>query len=173
MARRRGREDWRRAVLREGKVSDGTRVMLLAMFEYVKPDMTVSVPRSTLATMLGKSERRITERVRDAQDGGFLGRDPIVRGQKGRTAVYACMFPDFQGAVERPAEQESKGAKKRPAENRFRGTDGGPTSSKRLPERSLLGWLPNGGIEEECQPRGSSTEVHRRAVPGWDREESA
>lgn len=172
--RRRNREDWRAAVLCAKCITDSTRVLLLVMYDYVRPDMTVSVPRSELAQILARSERRISERVAAAQDAGFLGKDPIARGQKGRTAVYACLFPDVQGAANRHPEQTPKGARNRHPENGFSVTDGGPTTNSptRLPERSLLGWLPNDGQLGE-QWLQTATEVTRAAIPGWDSEESA
>ena len=172
--RRRNREDWRTAVLCAKCITDSTRVLLLVMYEYVKPDMTVSVPRYELAQILDRSERRISERVAAAQDAGFLGKDPIVRGQKGRTAVYACLFPDVQGAANRHPEQTSKGARNRHPEKAVSVTDGGPTTNSAtcLPERSLLTRVPNEGHLGE-QWLQTATEVTRSAVPGWDREESA
>lgn len=153
-------------------ITDGTRVLLLVMFDYVRPDMTVSVPRTELAGILNRSERRIAERVAAAQEAGFLGKDPIVRGQKGRTAVYACLFPDVQGAENRHPEQTSKGARNRHPEKDVSVTYGGHTTSKRPPESSLLIRVPNEGQRGE-QWFGSAVEVTSHAVPGWDSEESA
>ena len=172
MGRRlRNRDDWRRAVLCNKSITDATRVLLLVMCDYVKPNMTVSVPRYELAALLQRSERRISERVAAAQKAGLLGVDPIVRGQKGRTAVYKCEFPEVQGAVNRHPEQDSKGARNRHPENEFSGTDGGPTTTKCLPESSLLRWVPNEHLGKDEQ--GQGVHVHRCAAPGWDREESA
>lgn len=172
MPRRRNREDWRRAVMRDPRITDATRVLLLVMFDYVRTDMTVSVPRRDLADMLQRSERRIAERVQNAQEAGLLGKDPIVRGRKGRTAVYACLFPDVQGDGLQHPMDDTKGARNRHPKNALSVTPGGHTSSKRPPESSMLNRLPNGGNEEDAWIE-TTAHVHRHAVPGWDREESA
>jgi hypothetical protein len=102
MSRHKGSiEVWRDAVFKSTRVSDHTKVLLLLLADYMGPDLKVCVPRSTLAKRLGKSERRISERLREAtardQPPGQRSHrllDPVVRGQKHVTAVYQGLLPD-------------------------------------------------------------------------------
>lgn len=93
MSRKRTVEDWRQVVFRSRQIKDSTRVVLLFLSDYAKTrDMTVSVPRSTIAERLGKSERVISARIADAHAHDLL--DTVSHGHRGRTAVYAITFPD-------------------------------------------------------------------------------
>lgn len=111
-ARRYTVEDWRRAVYQHPGISDGTRVLLLLLSEYMRADLSVSVPRPTLVKRLGQSHReatftrRLDDRFREAV-GEKPEADPVkaqwnyehrlldrkVRGQKHVTSVYAGLVP--------------------------------------------------------------------------------
>jgi hypothetical protein len=89
--RPRTKQDWRAAVLASPRITDATRVLLLLMADSMKPDQTVSVPRRVLAAQLGRHERRIDERVKQAIGAGFL--ESVAPGYRTHTAVYKCLFP--------------------------------------------------------------------------------
>ncbi len=114
-------------------------MLLLFLADRMTQDRRVSVPRSTLATALRVSERRITERIKEAHEHGFLS--TVRRGQKGITAVYQGLFPDAQGADSRPlkagfSESESSplnGTQISPLNSpkqAFSGTPVGPTNTR-------------------------------------------
>ena len=143
MSGRRTPTDWRREVYRSTTLSDRTKVLLLFLSDHMREDRKVSVPRAKIASSLGRSERRITERITEAQDHGWLS--TVVRGQKGLTAVYQGLFPDaLSGTDVRPLNRkvsQFSGTPTSPlndAETRplngpkqaFSGTPGGPTSSR-------------------------------------------
>ncbi|RYC14564.1 hypothetical protein [Nocardioides zhouii] len=133
--------DWRRAVYRSTTLTDRTKVLLLFLADHMGQDRRVSIPRHKIAAGLGRSERRITERITEAHDSGWLWTQ--VRGQKGITAVYQGLFPEsVSGTDARPLNRRKPGkfsgtptsplndAETRPLNgpNRaFSGTHGGPT----------------------------------------------
>lgn len=110
---RRTAEDWRRAVFASGVLSDRTKVLLLLMADHMGTHRKVSVPRSTLAAKLGKTERRITERITEAHRAGFLS--TISAGYVGHTAVYEGTFPDAEsGRDVRPLSRAESGTSTSP-----------------------------------------------------------
>jgi hypothetical protein len=140
--RRSFRDHWRSEVLRTGRVGDATKVLLLTMHDDMDPQGYVSVPRPVLAERLGRSERRVTERLTEAVGARLL--DHVRRGQKGVTPVYRAMLPQsFSGTdcsplsrIQRDGSEPAERAEvspDRPAETPFSGTPGGPTSSKAHP----------------------------------------
>jgi hypothetical protein len=92
------RARWRAAVYRAPTIhkayglNNAVRVLLLRLADDMKPDGTVSVPRSILAADLGVAHTRITERTRAAVERGWLV--TVSHGRPGRTAVYQATFPD-------------------------------------------------------------------------------
>lgn len=114
-ARRYTVEDWRRAVYQHPGITDGTRVLLLLLSEYMRADLTVSVPRSVLVKRLGQAHReatftrRLDDRFREAvgekpenghdaeerRQWNLANRllDRKVRGQKHVTAIYVGLIP--------------------------------------------------------------------------------
>lgn len=66
MKRRYTKDDWRRAVFADKYISDGTKVLLLYLADHMGEDLRVSVSRSRIARDLGVSERRISDRFREA-----------------------------------------------------------------------------------------------------------
>jgi hypothetical protein len=180
--RRRTLADWRREVYRSTTLSDRTKVLLLFLADNMREDRKVSVPREKVAAALGRSERRITERITEAHDAGWLW--TVVRGQKGITAVYQGLFPDvLSGTDARPLNgkpSKFSGTPTSPlndAETRplndpnqaFSGTHGGPTITRADPTEA--GSDRNVGIDERWAPAPVVSSVHRSATE--DREASA
>lgn len=163
---------------REG-MTNGCRVLLLRLADDMNAHGVVSIPRSTLAAEFGVAPARITENITLAKKLGLLG--TVRRGRPGVTAVYQGQIPDAdmvrkpghdlvrQGV---PTETGTWYATAGSQVDNAKPDEEPTTGTPQLPERHLLGWLPNeGGNEEAAHP--SSAHVHRHAVPGWDREESA
>lgn len=90
MVSRRTVDDWRRAVYR-ARVSGNVQVLLLLMSDYMRSNLTVSVPREVLAKGLGIHEQRVAERIKAATEHGWLFR--TGGGYRGRTAEYRALFP--------------------------------------------------------------------------------
>ncbi len=118
-------------------IKDNTRVLLLLLADHMKADRTVSVPQEKLADHIGRSKRRVTERVTAAHKAGFLS--TIAGGYVGHTAVYQGLFPNSQSGTDaRPlSAQESRtilspllGAETRPLPKPESRTDVGPTSTR-------------------------------------------
>lgn len=140
-------------MLLEPGITDATRVLLLVMVEFMREDLTVSVPRKDLARWLNRSERRIQERVKNAHDAGLL--DTVVRGQKGVTAVYGALFPK---PFSRTLSSTLNDTGNPPPETPFSRTYGGPTSSKRTAERSPRGGDPDERRSDEEADEKSATD---------------
>lgn len=137
MKPRRTPNDWRKAVLRDPGITDSTRVLLLVLAEHMRSNLHVSVPRRDLARWLNRSEKRIQERIKQAHEAGLL--DTVSPGHRGHTAVYHGLFPDADsGTVSRALSE----AEIRTPMRANSGTPGGPTTSKRPPNRYAFGDLP-------------------------------
>ena len=94
--------------LRANHVSGNTRVLLLLLADdYMRPDLSVSVNRKTLAKRLGLSERRVADRFQEAVGEKVVSNpdtaafnhanrllDRVVRGQKNAQAVYQGLMPN-------------------------------------------------------------------------------
>ncbi len=100
------RDRWRAEVFRSKRITDSTRVLLLAMAERMRADGRVSVPRVDIAGMLDRDTKRVTERIQLAIEAGLL--DRVSAGSPGRTAEYVALLP--QGA---PVRTKRKGADSR------------------------------------------------------------
>lgn len=129
------RDRWVAAVLKTTLVGDATKVLLVAMSLDMDHKGYVSVLRPVLAERIGRSERRVTERLSDAVEAKLL--DHVRRGQKGVTPVYRAMLPHSLSETvysplntQRDGSQPAEMSPDRPAESRFSGTPGGPTSSR-------------------------------------------
>lgn len=165
MRSRRSVDDWRRAVFRSEQLSDRAKVLLLYLADHMTADRHVSIPRDRLGRALGRSERRITERVTEAHDAGWLS--TVVRGQKGVTAVYQGLFGDEVRETDaRPLNRRVSKASSRfsgtptsplnDAETRPLNTSNMPFSGrtsvppiKQPPTRSAVDRLPNEQQREE------------------------
>lgn len=136
MGRRRTANEWRDFVFASPHIKDNVRVLLLFLAEHMTTDRKVSVPRATIAAKLGKTERRVTERITAAHRAGFLS--TVSPGHVGRTAVYQGLFPEVEsGRNVRPLSGDESGsilsplssAETRPLSKRERGRNGGPTTT--------------------------------------------
>lgn len=91
------RTTWRRLVLRTHAITDATRVVLLVLADEMRQDGYVSVPRKDIAARLGRSERRVQQRIADAREAGLL---TVIRpGYRGHTAEYRAVLPDERVTV--------------------------------------------------------------------------
>lgn len=100
MPRRRTKEDWADAVVRDPRLTNATKILLLRLPDHMNRDRIFSVPRSQLAHMLGRSERRVQGRLKEAVEVGYLV--SVRPGYRGHTAEYQGTFPD-------PAPDRGKG----------------------------------------------------------------
>lgn len=75
------RPRWKQAVYapRDG-MTNGCRVLLLYLHDHMDSRGIVSRPRSKVCTDLGLHSARVTERLRQARDLGFL--DTVRRGRR-------------------------------------------------------------------------------------------
>jgi hypothetical protein len=145
---RRTLNDWKREVYRSRKIGDPVRVLLLCMADHMRADRTISVPRATLAKAIGKSERRVSERVSAAHKAGLLS--TVSAGYRGHTAVYQGLFPDHKSGT---STSPLSGAETRPLSTLESGTPGGPTISKTQPSRPNI---PAKGKPAEPSPNTSA-----------------
>lgn len=91
------RERWITEVLRTDAVTDGCKVVLLAMSRHMTDRGRVSWPRERIAADVGlKTPQRVTNRIKEARDAGLL--DTVHPGYRGMTAVYEAMLPTPKGA---------------------------------------------------------------------------
>lgn len=116
--------EWRALVYRyRGPgVGNGVRVLLIYLADHMRPNRTVSVPRSTIARDLGISTAEVTKRMKAAKDAGLL--DPVQRGRPGVTAVYQGLFPSPVRGMGNPTSGVTPGL---PSETAQHGM-GNPTS---------------------------------------------
>lgn len=131
------RDRWRVEVFRSAAINDGTRVLLLALAEGMDGRGYVSTPRLTLALRVGKSERKVSQRLQEAVAARLL--DRVQRGHKGTTATYRALLPDAVRVTTTGTLTDAKGCRVHapfkgdpgvPAMHAQRVNPGGPTSSK-------------------------------------------
>lgn len=122
---------WEREVRRTGTLGDSSRVLLLVLLSANMDARGVfSVKREVLAEQIGRSSRRVDERLEQAVAAGYLVR--MRRGQKGVTSVYRASLPGVQHDGSQRAEAPSarrNTARRTPAESPFSTTHGGRASS--------------------------------------------
>lgn len=83
------RAHWLREVLRTVQITESVKVLLISMgVEEMDPAGRVSVPRVDLAGRIGRAPARVSERITEAVEMGFLVR--LSAGKKSHTAVYAA-----------------------------------------------------------------------------------
>lgn len=83
------RARWLREVLRTCQITESVKVLLLSVgVEEMDAAGRFSVPREGMAVRIGRGKARVSERLQDAVEGGFLVR--VSAGKKGSTAVYAA-----------------------------------------------------------------------------------
>jgi hypothetical protein len=188
MAARPIRDLWRAEVIRSTAITDGTKLLLVVMADDMREDGYVSVPREVLAKRLGRNERKVSARLEAAVTARLL--DRVVRGNRGRTAVYRALLPDVQSLPVLSTLPPAKPAgSKHPIEVENRhplgansGTPGGPTTTKsrrtsRAAEAAaVLGLhseLPSENEEVPTQRRAETDEARallRRACESWGME---
>lgn len=137
-------EAWRKVVMRSPLINDSVRVLLLYLADHMRANRMVSVPRKKMSTDLGRTERRITQRISAAHDAGFL--DTVQAGYRGHTAVYQGLFPNGERGT---GTSTLSSAETVPLSQRKRGTHGGPTTTTAKP--LLRGTDRNGGSEESAE----------------------
>jgi hypothetical protein len=127
---------WRRRVFAApaSELPDSVRVLLLWLADHVDEHGGICVPRSDMAEGIGRSHRRINDRLDDAVALGWLRR--IDPGRPGATARYSADVPPLDGAPVRPSRRggtwgtrgiERHGAPVRPnPDSRSPSTEGHP-----------------------------------------------
>lgn len=151
--RRNMRDRWEQEVWTTTDITDGCRVLLLALAKNMDAKGYVSVPRTELARQIGRNERRVGERLEQAVESHYLTR--VRRGQKGVTSVYRAMLPAAQQAANPPAEIT---AAVQPADGVFSRPPGGPASSKRSTPGSVR-TASTSSFEEEVGSTGDHDET--------------
>lgn len=102
------RARWLREVLRSSDLTEAVKVLLIAAgLEEMDAAGRFSVPRVDLAARIGRGPSRITDRLGEAVDRGFLVR--VSAGRKGTTAVFAAAlegsaYADHFGDEDDPAK---------------------------------------------------------------------
>src|SRR6266498_3477486 len=87
------RERWLREVLRAARLSPTTKNVMFVLYKHMRDDCKVSVTRAVVASELGwRHEQRVSERISDAHDAGFL--ITLVPGSYGRKATWQGVLPD-------------------------------------------------------------------------------
>ena len=85
------RDQWVEEVFRTPLITDSTRVALLALVPEMDESGLVSFRRQDLAARLGRSDRRVGDRIANAIDAGYLRR--ISRGQRNGLGRYQATLP--------------------------------------------------------------------------------
>ena len=86
-----GRDLWIAEVLRTPRISDAIRVLLLALAFDMDEAGVVELKQKDLAVTLARAERRIRDRISEAEESGFLRQ--ITRGRSGRPSRYQATTP--------------------------------------------------------------------------------
>lgn len=83
------RARWLREVFRTAQITESVKLLLISMgVGEMDPTGRVSVPRVDLAVRIGRAPARVSERITEAIEKGFLVR--LSAGKKSNTAVYAA-----------------------------------------------------------------------------------
>jgi hypothetical protein len=168
------RTRWLREVWRTQRITDSVRVLLLRLGDGMDPRGIITTTRAELAQSLGRSERRITERVQRAIDAGLLDRVQAGQPAKGDTpataTTYAAVLPS-QGADGRTLREGADSGISQGADGRtlspagsvlvrtgIEGADGGPALGKRES-------LSNDGYPGARVPQTKSAPTRTEAVP--------
>lgn len=160
------RERWRAEVMRSPHITDSTRVLLLVLHDDMREDGYVSVPREQLAARLDRTERKVSQRLADAVEARLL--DRVVRGQKGRTAVYRALLrvpgtSTLRGGQGDESQHPEESGNRHP-ESGFRVTHGGPTFSKAEAKT---------GVRSEQEPVAPTSEIRNEKGSGRPKAENA
>lgn len=105
------RARWLREVFRTVQITESVKLMMIALaIEEMDASGRVSVPREDLAVRIGRGKARVSERIQEAVNHGFLVR--VSAGKKRSTAVYAAAI---KGSVCADPNGEPEGSGKGPA----------------------------------------------------------
>ena len=85
------RHKWQRAVLSGTDLADAVKVTLLAYALFMTDAGYVSVPRETVAGLIGKHPRKVGEHITVGVRAGYLQK--IGGGYRGVTAQYVAVTP--------------------------------------------------------------------------------
>lgn len=86
------RGDWVRFIYGTARVTDGTRVLLLALSEGMDPDGRIEATRDEIANLLSRAPRRVSSRYTDAIDAGVL--EQVSRGNRKTKSVFQALIPE-------------------------------------------------------------------------------
>lgn len=113
------RARWLREVLRTCQITESVKVLLLSVgVEEMDAAGRFSVPREGMAVRIGRGKARVSERLQDAVEGGFLLR--VSAGKKGSTAVYAAAIKGSACSDPiRETEEQRKGPDRRTESEHF------------------------------------------------------
>lgn len=111
------RGNWIRFIYGTARISDSTRVLMLALSEGMRPDGHVEISRNEAANLISRSPRRVSGRYTDAIEAGVLKQ--IARGNRKNKSVFQALIPS--------GEEVTHGGHLFPGEQR---TDSRPHSSK-------------------------------------------
>jgi hypothetical protein len=113
------RAHWLREVLRTVHITESVKVLLISMgVEEMDPTGRVSVPRKDLAGRIGRAPARVSERIQEAIEMGFLVR--LSAGKKSHTAVYAAALKGSACSdLIEEAPEDGKGPAKRTESEHF------------------------------------------------------
>jgi hypothetical protein len=88
-------------MLADKTISNGTKLLLHVVMADMDAKGYLSIPRTELARRLNVQRNRITERIAEAKDHGYL--DTVSKGVPGRTSQYVATMPS-SGPVHGPSE---------------------------------------------------------------------
>ncbi len=165
------RDSWLERVTAAPDLSDAVRVLLMVLARKMTAAGYVSIPRHDLAKQIGRSPRRVTDRIQSAILANYLA---VVRsGCPGHTAEYQAMVPaGGDGARARTKRLGSTGAADRtnpsgrsaanisglssaPPWLRRDGADGGPTNARASEDQNRASLRHNsaGGVAQSPSVR--------------------
>lgn len=86
------RGNWIRFIYRTARITDSTRVLMLALSEAMDESGRVEATRDDVANLLDRSPRRMSARYTDAIDAGVL--EQIQRGNRKTGSVFQALIPN-------------------------------------------------------------------------------
>ena len=130
------RGDWVRFIYATARITDSTRVLMLALAEAMDENGRVEATRDEVANMLSRAPRRVSGRYTNAIDAGVI--EQSSRGNRKAKSVFQALIPD--------GEQMTHGQHIFPSEHV---TDSRPLSQETCDPR------PSHVSEETSAPRGA------------------
>lgn len=101
------RMDWRAAVLKDKRIGNAPRMLLVVLADHMRDDGYVCYPRAKLAAELNIGQSRVAERMAEAIRVGLL--DVVERGKPGRTATYRAVISTAAQVQAKPRRQRPDG----------------------------------------------------------------